>query len=226
MKPIARLTLATAVVAAALVVAVSGPASAQQPKGKVSGGRYASPRGLFTVPVPKAVNWAGVPFAVADETETGDRNFDSVFFHVKDFGEVLVASVRRIPAVAREAMAADEPDVVARNLADKALTDWRRDLPAELEVVEDDLVSTPFGQAALRIYKATKGSLLQKITGASGPERFDVLIAVLAVRRNDHMISAIAENDAAPLDGASLRRRLQEFFSGLQVADAPPFDKK
>jgi hypothetical protein len=50
--------------------------------------------------------------------ETGDRNFDTVAFYVKDFGEVLLASVRRIPRIALDNMAKDDPGVVVTNLAD------------------------------------------------------------------------------------------------------------
>jgi hypothetical protein len=227
-KGIGRSTLVICVLTGFVAVGLSETAFAQRLKGKLADGKYTSPRSLFTVPAPKASNWAGVAFTIQEETETGDRNYDTVAFYVKDFGEVLLASVRRIPQVALDNMAKDDPQNVVKNLANKALGDWRQNLTEEPAVVEEDLVSTPYGQAALRIYKVVKGSLLQRTVGGSGkgPESFDVLIAVIVAKRNDHMISAIAENDANPLEKDRLRAKLQEFFGGVMVPEAPRFDKR
>jgi hypothetical protein len=227
-KSVARSPLVISVVTGFVAGGLSETAFAQRLKGRLADGKYTSPRSLFTVPVPKASNWAGVAFTIQEATETGDRNYDTVVFYVKDFGEVLLASVRRIPQVALDNMAKDDPQNVVKNLADKALDDWRQNLTEEPTVVEEDLVSTPYGQAAVRIYKVVKGSLLQRTVGGSGkgPESFDVLIAVIAAKRNDHMISAIAENDANALEKDRLRARLQQFFGGMVVPEAPRFDKR
>ncbi len=204
------------------VAGTSEGASGQRLKGTLRDGQYTSSRSLFSVPVPKASNWAGVPFRTQDQSETREGNFDMVVFYVEDFGEVLLASVRHIPQVALENMARDDPQNVSRNLARKALGDWRHNLAEEPDLEEELFVSTAYGQAALHIYRVPKGSLLQRIAG-SGSESFDVLIAVIAVKRNDHMISAIAERDYEPLEKERLRARLQGFFSDLAVTETPRF---
>jgi len=106
-------------------------------------------------------------------------------------------------------------------------------------------VSTPYGQAAVRIYRVAKGSLLQQAPPGSRqkPESFDAVIAVIATRRNDHMISAIAEDDGARTrieqlrhslpsevvsqqeaeDLKKLKTRLLEFFAGVVVPEVPAF---
>ena len=244
---VARSSLLIAVVTGFVAVGSSEAVFGQRLKGKLADGTYTSPRGLFSAQVPKATNWAGVAFAIQEETETGVKNYDMVAFYVKDFGEVLLTSVRRIPEVALANMAKDDPENVVKNLANKALGDWRQNLTEEPDVVEEDLVSTPYGQAAIRIYKVAKGSLLQKKVGQigstpvetlmpppgfrldvsrTGPDSFDVLIAVIAAKRGEQMISAIAEDDAHPLEKDQLRARLQVFFGGVVVPQAPQFDAR
>ena len=244
---VARSSLIIALITGLVAVGISKDVSAQRLKGKLADGTYTSPRGLFSVQVPKASNWAGVAFAIQEETETGDKNYDMVAFYVKDFGEVLLASVRRIPSAALENMAKDDPENVVKNLTNKALGDWRQNLAEEPDVVEEDLISTPYGQAAIRIYKVAKGSLLQKKVGNIGstpvetltstpgdqldvsrnwPDSFDVLIAVIAAKRDDHMISAIAEDDAHPLETNQLKTKLREFFGSVMVPQTPRFDMR
>lgn len=211
-----------------VLASVAATGCAGRLQGNVSEDTYTSPRGLFSVQVPKASNWAGVPFEIQEVTETGQRNYDMAAFYVKDFGEVRVASVRRIPKVALDNMAKDDPRNVLRNIADKALGDWRQNFPQDPEVVEEQFVSTPYGPGIQRLYRAVKGSLLQKLEGGSGKafERFDVLIGVILVIRNDHYISAIAEDDHRPLEGVALTRSLESFFSGIRVPDTPQFGRQ
>ena len=217
------------VVTVVCALTLATPTRAASPlKGKVSKGTYTSSRGLFSVPVPKASNWAGVQFKVQDVTDSSQTNYDLVAFYVKDFGEVFVASVRRIPKVALDNMARDDPRNVLKNVSNKALGDWRQNFPEEPQVVEERFLSTPYGPGILRVYRAAKGSLLEMATGGSGRgfERFDVLIAVILVIRNDHYISAIAENDAEALEKEPLTRSLEAFFSEIKVPDTPRFDKR
>ena len=90
----------------------------------------------------------------------------------------------------------------------------------------DTFVTTQYGQTALRIYDVEKGSLLAKSSGGRKPELHDVLIGVMAVKRGDHYIYAIAEDDMNPCDQDGLEERLQEFFAGIVVQETPRFDKK
>lgn len=223
-RPVMRSILIACFVTGIAALGISESALAQRLKGTLRDGQYISPRNLFSVPVPKASNWAGVPFTIQEESETGDRNYDTVAFYVKDFGELLLVSVRRIPQIALDDMARDDPQNVSRNLASKALSDWRQNLTEVPDFEDEYFVSTAYGQAALHIYRVAKGSLVQEIS-RNGPESFDVLIAVIAVKRNDHMISAIAENDYEPLEKERLRARLQGFFSGMVVAESPRFER-
>lgn len=213
--------------AALLLVVLSAEGTlAQRLEGRLAGGKYTSPRHLFTVDVPKARNWAGVPFSIEDRIETRDGDFDAAFFHVKDFGEVRIASVRRIPQAALDDMAASDPQVVARGLADKAILDWRQNLTERPTLAFDGFVMTHFGQTALRIYDVEKGSLLARSSGGRKPETYDVLVGVMAVKRSDHYIYAIAEDDLNPQDQEGLKERLQRFFAGITVPDSPRFDRK
>ena len=206
-----------------LLLAFSAGAAAQ---GRVTAGRYHSERGWFSVPVPKASNWAGVPFAVQGTSvnRAGVGDFDAVVFSVKDFGEVLIASVRHIPErVLAEMRDKGDKRTVLSDLAYKALHDWRDDipesLPVEPKVVEDTFVSTPHGEAILRVYMAERGSLLTRATGRrpTAADTFDTLIAVIAARQGDRFLSAIAENDAEGGDKETLKERVRSFFSGIVV---------
>lgn len=240
-----RAPRAVLVVLSLLLAIVTPDASAEQLKGKVSRGKYTSPRGLFVVRVPEASNWARVPFTIEEASETGDRNYDSVFFYVKDFGEVLQASVRRIPLSATDEMSKDDPVNVVKTLADKALSDWRQDMTEVPSPLVDELVPTPYGQAALRIYRVPNGSQMRGNIGPGQEPIFpDAVVAVVAVRRNDQMISAIAESDFSFLqvqtqfhrmpnelrehmeeeDRKELKARLLEFFGGMTVPQVPKFE--
>ncbi len=240
--------LVMSIVTILLLVAMSADVSAEKLKGKVAQGKYTSPRGLFAVRVPKASNWAGIPFTIEEASEAGERGYDTVVFYVRDFGEVLLVSVRRIPPLALNEMAKDDAGNVVKNLTDKALSDWRQDLAEEPTVLEDELVSTRYGQAAVRMYIVPNGSHMQGTGSGSGQVTAfpDALIVVIAAKRNDHMISAIAEDDASFLevqhkfrgisvelsehmekqDRESLKARLLEFFDSVVVPQAPKFDKK
>jgi len=176
--------------------------------------------------VPKAPNRVGLPYTIQEATETGQKNYDTVAFYVKDFGQVMMVSVRRIPQVALDIMAKDDPHNVLKNLAAKALFDWR-DFPEEPRVVEDNVASTPYGEAVLRVYNAPRGSLLEKLQGGSGKgfQPFDVMIGVMVLRKKDHYVYAIGENDEAPGATDNLKKALGDLFATISVPDVPPFEK-
>jgi hypothetical protein len=194
-------------------------------RGVASGDRYSSPQNLFSVQVPRSSNWANVPFSMKDtsvnQPKVGD--YDLVAFEVNDFGEALIASVRRIPDDVLDKMKQDDNKKILSNLARKALYDWR-DFPLEARVVEETYLTTPYGESLLHIYMAEKGSLLRRATGGRRPtasDTFDTLIAVIVARKEKYYVYAIAENDAEG-DGTdknkeALRQRAQAFFASVVV---------
>lgn len=214
------------VVPLVLLLAIS---AATAEEGRVVAGRYHSEREWFSVPVPTASNWAGVPFVVrgASVNKDGVGDFDTVMFAVGDFGEALIASVRRIPEPALAAMKEQPERTVLSSLAEKALHDWRdaypRSLrfPTEPRVMEDTFINTPYGEAILRVYLAENGSLIRRAAGRrpTSGDSFDTLIAVIAARQRDRFVSAIAENDAQSDDKEGLKKRVQSFFSGITLPD-------
>ena len=193
-------------------------------KGSVAGETYVSPRNLFTVKIPKPINWARVPFVIQEDTQEGRPDYDLVAFYVKDFGEVLIASIRHIPEDVLAKMAKDEHRVVLSNIAYKALYDWRTNFPEEPVVSSENYFKTSYGEAILRVYRAKNGSLLQKIQGGPDPkpEPFDILIAVLLAKSGNKQIYAIAENDYLTEGGKNkdkLEEIIREFFLGIEVKE-------
>ncbi|WP_347275451.1 NBR1-Ig-like domain-containing protein [Candidatus Kuenenia sp.] len=192
--------------------------------GVVSEDKYSSPRNWFSVQVPKSSNWANVPFSIMDTSvnQPKGNNYDLVTFEVKDFGEVLIASVRDIPDDVLDKMKRDNKRTILSNLANKALSDWR-DFPIKSKVVDETYVSTPHGKSLLRVYKAEKASLLVRASGhrPTASDTFDTLIAVIVAKQKNHYIYAIAENDAesngADKNKDALKRTVQSFFASVDV---------
>ena len=195
-----------------------------QPRGTVSDNRFTSARGWFSVEVPKSSNWAGVPFIMQDVSinrhNVGD--FDAVSFSVNDFGEVLFASVRRIPESMLTEMRNQDQRAVLSRLAYKALDDWR-DLPVKPKVIEESYLKTSHGETLLRVFFAEKGSLLLRSSEGMpvASDTFDTLIAVIVAKGKNHYVYAIAENDAessrADDNKAVLMHRAKSFFESLVV---------
>src|SRR5216683_481501 len=82
---------------------------------------YTSPNRIFTINVPRASNFAGVPYTVTVLDTKGDRQYDKVMFHVDDFGQYLVVGVRVMPPPLVSQMDKDEPQTVLRNLSEATL---------------------------------------------------------------------------------------------------------
>ena len=191
-------------------------------KGSVSGETYTSPRGLFRVRMQKPLNWARAPYVIQEAVQQGGPDFELVAFYVKDFAEVLIASVRHIPEVALGEMAKEDHRTTLSNLAYKALYDWRDNFPVEPTVINDEFFQTPYGESILRTYHAKQGSILEKPSGGENPEpkTFDVFIGVLLSKSGNKYIYAIAENDYLTEGGKSrerLEELLKEFYSGLDI---------
>ncbi len=185
-------------------------------KGSISGEKYTSPRGLFSVVIPKASNSFGAPFTIQEDTRRGRPDYDLVAFYVKDFGEVFIASVRQIPPDVQEQMNKEEPTKTLSKLGYKVLYDWRQNFPSEPEVVKENFFDTHLGKGMLRLYMARKGSLLTRIH-AGKSEQFDTLIGVIIVRQDKQYIYAIAEHDFKPTDETELSISLESFFNSVEI---------
>lgn len=188
--------------------------------------RVTSKKKLFSVAVPQATNFAGVPFAIEHAARRDSFSFDLVGFLVKDFGEVHLVSVRLIPQRVLALMAAEPDSQTLANLSWKALSDWRGGLgddpqvrlDQEPEVVQETLYETHLGRGLLRIYLARGGSLLVNETGG-GAHRFDTLIGVVVVKRSDRYVYVIAENDSRPSGQDDLSRGMKALFASIQLLE-------
>lgn len=195
-------------------------------RGAVVADRYTSARALFSVPVPKASNFADVPFAVRDSdvNRTGRNDVDVVAFEVKDFGEVLIAGARRMSDDVSARSQNEDTRTGLSSLADELLRSWRA-FPVTPKVAEDAYSRTSHGEALIRVYRAEKGSLLFRAQGGKpGPsDTFDTIIALVVARDSDYCVYAIAEHDAAGVSlGADvsredLKRRAQAFFASIVI---------
>jgi hypothetical protein len=148
-------------------------------------------------------------------------NYDLVIFEVKDFGAVLIASVRHIPDGVLEKMTEDDNHTVLSSLSDKALHSWRN-FVIKPKIAEETYLSTTHGESILRVYNAEKGSLLLRASGHRPTEAdtFDTTIAVIAAKQKNHYVFAIAENyaeDNSIERKEALKRRVQSFFSSVAV---------
>jgi hypothetical protein len=185
---------------------------------------YTSPRKLFTVRIPKSTNWAGIPYAIHEDTKKGRPDYDLVAFYVQDFGEILIASVRHIPEDVLAKMAKEDSRLTLSKVAYKVLYDWRHDFAVEPTVESESYLQTQYGESILRIYFAKKGSLLKKMIDSNRDklETIDTFIAVQVVKKDNQIIYAIAENDYYCIEkyrtcAAYLERTIKEFFAELEV---------
>jgi hypothetical protein len=192
-------------------------------KGTVSGDAYTSPRALFRVTIPKARNFARVPFAIVHEgTREGREDYDEVAFFVKDFGETVIVGVVQIPDDVLRETAKDDKRTLHSKAAHRALERWRT-FPEQPTVEDGTDLDTGYGEALLRVYLAKKGSQLTRTRPRDGvrePELFDTLIAVQIVKWDNTFVYAIAQNDHLTADGKNrtdLKRVTEEFFSGLRA---------
>ena len=193
-------------------------------RGTVSAGTYTSAQKLFSVQVPRPSNFAGVPFAIRDEdTATADAGRqDCVVFEVREFGEVLVAGLRRDPGAIVDGMSRDEKRGLLSDRADRVLSKWRK-FPAQPEVTEEAFVATPHGESLLRFYRAEKGSLIARARGRipTASDRLDAVVAVIVAIEAKALVFAIAESDfdiVGPNAGKeALKRRIQTFFASISA---------
>ncbi len=193
----------------------------------ISGDKYTSPRGWFSVRTPKSTNPFSVPYSVDEDSQnTSDANYDVVTFSVKDFGELLIAGVDNFPDEFIEAnMKMDDHRTVLSKLSNMALNIARhgQGFAARPKVIEEQYLNTPYGVALVRVFFLEKGSLLVHATGRmpTAADASDTAIAVMVAMQKNNFIYAVAENDAES-DGTDknkevLRERIQSFFGAIAV---------
>jgi hypothetical protein len=207
-----------------VAILLAGCASAH---GIISGDKYISPRGWFSVQVPKSSNPFNVPFSIEEDTQnTSDANYDVVTFLAKDFGELVIAGVDYFSDDLVEThMKSEDHRTVLSNLSRMALLVARQGqrFPVEPKVVEEKYLSTPYGEALVRVYFVEKGSLLVSAMGRrpTAVDTSDTVIAVVVAMQKNNFIYAIAENDAESAGTGRnkevLKERVQAFFASLAV---------
>lgn len=204
-----KVTLISAVLFGLLALA-QGPARAQQ---------YTGPNRIVSLNVPKAPNWAGVPYKVTPLDTKGDRRYDKLMLHAEDFGQYLVAGVRMMPSAAVAEMDKDEPKLVLKNLSQATLMGWRTDLGALPEVLEESFRDSKHGEAIVRVYRAKKGSVLVKAAGRrpTRDDAFDTNIASVVARRGEVVVFVLAQNDASPDDPKNVVEMATELFDELTL---------
>jgi hypothetical protein len=180
---------------------------------------YTGPNRILSVAVPKAPNWAGVPYTITALDTKGNEQYDKVMFHADDFGQYLVAGARVMPAPAVSEIDKDEPRTVLRNLSQATLMGWRTDLSALPEIAQESLLDTKYGEAIVRVYRAKKGSVLAKAQGRR-PTRddvFDTNIASIVARQGPIVVFVLAQNDASPDESSVVISMATELFQNLRV---------
>jgi len=214
MTLMSRLPVRTTLISALLFVLL---AQAQSP---AIGQEYTGPNRIVSLSVPKAPNWAGVPYKVTPLDTNGDQRYDKVMLHADDFGQYLVVGVRMMPPPAVAKMDKDDPKLVLKNLSQATLMGWRTDLGAPPEVIEESFRDSKHGEAIVRVYRAKKGSILVKAKGRrpTRDDAFDTNIASALARRGAVVVFVLAQNDESPDDPKSVAKMATELFDDLRVA--------
>ena len=186
------------------------------------GHEYTGANRIVSLIVPKAPNWAGVPYKITALDTKGDKQYDKFMLHADDFGQYLVVGVRVMPAPAVLEMDKDEPRSVLKNISQATLLGWRTDLPAIPEISQESLLDTKYGEAVITVYHAPKGSILVKAQGRrpTRDDAFDTNIASVVARKGAIVIFVLAENDTSPNDAEAVVRMATDLFQDLKVLAA------
>ena len=198
--------------------------------GVIAGDRYTSPRGWFSVQVPKSSNLHGVRFTIKDDTQNShDANYDVVTFSAKDFGESFIVGVDYFPddVIAKNRMREEGHRTVLSKLSNMALGIARQGqgYPSKPKVIKEEYLSTPYGEALFRLYLAEKGSTIVEIKSGGGmppvAKALDALIAIVVTMQKNNFIYAISESadDGASIDSSKdeSKKRIQSFFATITV---------
>lgn len=205
----------------ALLFSLQLPAA--QAQGAVGGKEYTGQNRLVSLSVPKAPNWAGVPYKVTPLDTKGDPRYDKVMLHVDDFGQYLVVGVRVMPPPAVTEMDKDEPKQVLKNLSEATLMGWRTDLGSLSDIAEESFRDSKHGEAIVRVYRAKKASFLVKAQGRrpTRDDAFDTNIASVVARRGAVVVFVLAQNDSSPDDSKNVGKMAAELFDDLRVTSVP-----
>ena len=192
MTPMSRFRMDTTLIAVLLLLSLPLPAvQAQEAVGSME---YTGQNRLVSLSVPKAPNWAGVPYKVTPLDTQGDPRYDKVMLHVDDFGQYLVVGARVKPRPAVGEMDKDEPRQVLKNLSEATLVGWRTDLGSPPEVAEESFRDSKHGEAIVRVYRAQKASFLTQAQGRrpTRDDAFDTNIASVVARRGAVVVFVLA----------------------------------
>lgn len=187
------------------------------------GQEYTGPNRIVLFNVPRAPNYANVPYDVTPLDNHGDPQYDKVMLHADDFGQYLVVGARVMSAEFVAQMDQDGPELVLRNLSEATLMGWRTDFSELPEVTEEAFRDSKHGNAIVRVYRARKGSILVSAQGRrpTRDDTFDTSIASVVARRGPVVLSVLAENDMSPDDAESLVKMATELFDDLRLAPRP-----
>jgi hypothetical protein len=157
---------------------------------------------------------------IADTILKEPPGFEQVAFAVPDVGEFYIVGIRQIPPEVLAHMPDDKHQKLLGHMTEQTLMDWRP-LPQAPTTFEDKFITTHLGEGIVRIYLAPKGSLLISAKGRqpTAADTYDTLIAVLAIKRDNQHLFAIAEFDGmmngltglhAPADNTKIASRLTD----------------
>lgn len=187
-------------------------------QGTIRDGEYKSPS-QFSVSIPKPSNWASVPYVITPLDNRGDTQYDRVMFPVADFGQYLVIGARTVSGESVSAMDKDDHRTVLRNLSQASLMGWRRDLPALPGIAEEAFFESTYGEAIVRVYRATRGSFLAKAQGRkpTRDDRFDTNIASIVARRGALVVFVLSQNDSSPDNAQVVKGTAEEVFQSIKI---------
>src|SRR5262249_16917952 len=168
---------------------------------------------------PKPSNWAGLPWVVTPLDNLGDAQYERVMFHVGDFGEYLMVGARTLLAVTVSAMDKDDHRIVLRNISQASLMGWRRDFSALPGIRDEGFFTSSYGEAMVRVYRATRGSLLTRAQGRrpTPDDRFDTNIASVVARQGALVVIVLYQNDSAPDDAQVVKATAEQVFRSIKV---------
>jgi len=217
MNRISRLVKIAALISVSLLALFISPAFTQD---TTNNPEYTSPNSIFSINIPRAPNFASVPYKVTALDTKGDMQYDKVMLHADDFGQYIVIGVRVMPTPAVSTMDKDNPQMVLNNLSEGTLLGWRNDLGELPDITQESLLDTKYGKAVIRVYRAKKGSILVKAQGRqpTRDDAFDTNIASIVARQGALVVFVLAENDTSPHDSNAVVRMATEIFKDIRVS--------
>jgi hypothetical protein len=185
--------------------AFAGPVAAKSIK---EGEIYTSRTKLFRVTAPKGFGtFQVIEFGERKKPELGEE----VVFRIKDWGELYRVGIRRISPEPASASTRESGDVPLPDLAIAAVQfHYGRAIPGAPKLKSEEALATPHGPGQAAVFEVEGGS---QVASFSDPEELRALaqgqkatgqrrathVAVVVVRKGDHVIYASAQNDGLSL---------------------------